>query len=215
MDELRPTSLTGSLAAGISLSRNGRGIGVDNIHPTSLTDSLAARTRLSRNGRGIGIDNVRPTSLSASRTTVLTPALAGTLTTTLSAAVRCWYSSRVRRSRSSLFIIATGSTGFPRRVAPAFATSNWCPAIRLVGIEILNWWRGRVVAFGIIRTVEVQWQGRVVLWIGFLIVCPLLMLGRLSPGEVVGQGWLGKPVVCVGGLNETLGSGKILVKASC
>ena len=34
------------------------------------------------------------------------------------------------------------------------------------------------------------------------------MLGRLSPAEVVGQGRLGKPIVCVGGLNEALGSGR-------
>ena len=45
-------------------------------------------------------------------------------------------------------------------------------------------------------------------WIGFLIVCPLLTLGCLSPVQVVGQGRLGEPIVCVGGLNEALGSGR-------
>ena len=34
------------------------------------------------------------------------------------------------------------------------------------------------------------------------------MLGGLSPGQVVGQGRLGKPIVCVRGLNEALGSGR-------
>lgn len=33
------------------------------------------------------------------------------------------------------------------------------------------------------------------------------MLSCLSPVEVVGEGGLGEPIVCVGGLNETLGSG--------
>ena len=119
---------------------------------------------------------------------------------------------RGRRAGSSGCVAATGLTGLPRRFAPTFAARNGRPAVRLVRVEILNRWRGGVVPYGIIGAVEVKWQGRVVLRIGFLVVGPLLMLGCLSPYEVVGQGRLRKPVVCVGGLNEALRSDEMLVE---
>ena len=38
------------------------------------------------------------------------------------------------------------------------------------------------------------------------------MLGCLGPVKVAGEGRLGEPVVCVGGLNEALGSGEMLAE---
>lgn len=40
--------------------------------------------------------------------------------------------------------------------------------------------------------------------VGLLVVGPLLMLSRLSPGEIVGQGGFGEPIVGIGGLDEAL-----------
>lgn len=98
--------------------------------------------------------------------------------------------------------------GFPGRVAPPFAAGDGCPAVRFVRVEVLNRWRGGAVADGVVGTVEVQRQGRVVFRVGFLVVGPLLVLGCLGPAEVVGEGRLGEPVVRVGVLNETLSSGR-------
>ena len=95
-------------------------------------------------------------------------------------------------------------------MTPAFAASNRGPAVRLVRVEVLNRRRGGVVAYGIIRTVEVTWQRRILLRVGELVVHPLLMLGCLGPGEVVGQGGRGEPVFGVGGLDETLWDGEVV-----
>ena len=111
-------------------------------------------------------------------------------------------------ARGSFLAAVTRPASCPGRIAPTFATSNRCPAVRLVRIEIFNRWRGDVVAFSIIRTVNVKWQRRVLLRIGELVVRPLLMLGCLSPVEVVGEGGLSEPVVCVRGLDEALSRGE-------
>lgn len=111
-----------------------------------------------------------------------------------------------------MLVAATRPAGFPRRIAPTFAAGDGCPAVRFVRVEILNRRRGGVVADGVVGAVEVQRQGRVVFRVGFLVVGPLLVLGCLSPAEVVGEGRLGEPVIRVGVLNETLSSGEVLVK---
>ena len=143
-------------------------------------------------------------SHSATLSATLTLALVTSLTAALSAVDSCSSSRRYRGARSNFLATVTRPTSCPRRVAPTFATSDRCPAIRLVRIEILNRWRGSVVAYGIIRTIKVKRQGRVLLRIGNLIVDPLLMLSCLSPVEIIGQGGCREPIVCVGGLNEAL-----------
>ena len=109
-----------------------------------------------------------------------------------------------RGARSNTLAAVARLTRCPGRVAPTLATGNRCPAVRLVRIEIFNRWRGGVVAYSVIRAVEVTWQWRVLLRVGKLVVHPLLMLSCLSPFEVVREGRCGEPVVCVGRLNETL-----------
>lgn len=126
------------------------------------------------------------------------------LTASLSAGASFWRSGRDRGAGRNFLTVARRAASCSRRVAPTFATSNWRPAVCLVRIEVFNRRRGGVVAYGIVRTVEVTWQWRILLRIGKLVVHPLLMLSRLSPGEIVGQGGCGEPIVCVGGLNEAL-----------
>ena len=117
-----------------------------------------------------------------SQSSTLTVALSAGFTAALSTVVSATHVDDM--SAGAAFTIATRPTGFAGRITPAFTTSDRCPAIRLVGIEILNGRRGGVVALGIVCAVGIKRQWRVVIGIGLLIVLPLLMLGCLSPIEV-------------------------------
>ena len=172
---------------GPKFSANVGGTRPHQSNSTSLSASLAAVTR---NSGGVRGHKGRSTFLAA--------------VTRLSRNSR---GVRFHKGRST-FLAASLTTAarparFPRS-APTFATSNGRPAVCLIWIEVFRRWRGGVVAFGIVRTIDVKWQGRVVFRIGFLVVLPLLLLGCLGPLEVAGKRGLGEPVVGVRGLNEAL-----------
>ena len=96
-------------------------------------------------------------------------------------------------------------------VPPAFAASNRRPAVRRAGIEIRNGWRRGVVSLGGIGSVRVRGPRRVLLRVAEIVVHPLLMLSGLRPRQVARKGGLSEPIVCVGGLNETLRSSEDMV----
>lgn len=133
-------------------------------------------------------------------------AAAAALTASLSARRNCRCGGRDRgATRTSLLLVAAARpAGFTGRVAPPSAAGDGRPAVRFVGVEVLDRRRGRVVAVRVVGAVEVERQGRVVLRVGFLVVGPLLVLGCLGPDEVVGQRRLREPVVRVGVLDESL-----------
>ena len=81
---------------------------------------------------------------------------------TLSAGAAYRHTRRVGGARSNTLAAITCPTSCPRRVAPTLTTGNRCPAVRLVRIEIFNRWGAGVVAYSVIRAVEVKRQWRVV-----------------------------------------------------
>ena len=84
-------------------------------------------------------------------------------------------------------VVFVGRTWGP----PTFAASNRRPAVRRAGIEIRNWWRGRIVSLGSIGSVRVRGPRRVLLRVAEIVVHPLLMLSGLSPRQIAGKGGFG------------------------
>ena len=192
--------LFGLLALGRRALGSSVGAGVHECHAVLLTAFLASAV-----ARSDGTHEVHSTVLTAGGIRWCSGRARGA----------CARGTRARGARSSSHPTTTRPASCPRRIAPSLAAGDRRPAVRLVGVEILRWRRGGVVALGIIRTVDVRRQWRVMVRVGFLVVRPLLMLGRLGPVEVAGERGLREPVVCVGGLDEALGGGEMLVWEGC
>ena len=132
------------LGIGAKFSRH---VGGTRPHQSNPTASLAAVTRLSRNSGGVRFHKGRSASLTASLASV-------TRLSRNNSGVRLHKGRSI--SLTAALAAAARPASFPRRIAPTFATGNGCPAVCLVRIEIFRRWRGGVVAFGVVRTIDVK-----------------------------------------------------------